>query len=138
MYRDTPNVRYAQDWACPKCGRMLQWIFSTDRKGRLKRIVNTVRRAEKLGPWGSDDTLEDRYVKTGKYEEKRAGKEWVHRGELVCHEHGVMSRGQAVRHEFTDAELPSDFYSEQYETFVPDAEIPDIAARHTPQMPQTR
>lgn len=133
MRRDTPNLRYAQDWACPKCGRMLQWLFATDRQGRTKRITQEVRRPEKDGPWGPDDRLEERYVKRGNHETVRAGREWVHVGELLCPECGVMSRGQAVRHEFSDDELPRDFYTEQFCDFVPDDEIPAPTQRQQAQ-----
>lgn len=121
MIRDTPNFTFEQELACPECGGMMRKMYSTDRYGRKKRLVQTLKRAEKLGPWAPDDVLEDVVKKVGRYQTRVTGRQWVHKAELMCSRCGIAgSYGNCVRHEFADDELPYDFWEVPEGTYLPE------------------
>ena len=108
---------------CPRCGGMLRKLYVQDNRGRHKRQVQTCKRPEKKGPWGPDDVLEEVTEKTGRYTARRTGRVWVHKVEFMCSKCCChLSRGQAVPHEFSEDELPYDFYQEPYGEYLPEEE----------------
>lgn len=123
MIRETPNFTFEQELACPCCGGMLRKLYVQDNRGRHKRQVQTGKRPEKKGPWGPDDVLEEVTEKTGRYTARRTGRVWVHKVEFMCSKCCChLSRGQAVPHEFSEDELPYDFYQEPYGEYLPEEE----------------
>ena len=123
MIRETPNFTFEQELACPRCGGMLRKLYVQDNRGRHKRQVQTCKRPEKKGPWGPDDVLEEVTEKTGRYTARRTGRVLVHKVEFMCSKCCChLSRGQAVPHEFSEDELPYDFYQEPYGEYLPEEE----------------
>lgn len=121
MIRDTPNFTYEQELACPACGGMAQKLYVLDSKGRHKRQVSVIRRAEAKGPWASDDELVEATRKGGRYRRSVTGREWAHKVEFMCSKCGrTGSRANFVHHEFADDELPWDFWQEPYGTYLPE------------------
>lgn len=93
-YRVNPS--YAAHSACPRCGSMLRV---------LSYPATMVLRA----PAAPDDERIVKIVGDGfKGEERTAG--WRHVATLMCPNCGrLLSRGQAVRRDFGERELPADF-----------------------------
>lgn len=132
MIRDTPNFTYEQELACPSCGGMMRKMYAQTRDGRYKRIVHTLKRPEKDGPWGPDDVLEDAVRSVGRYQKRVVGKQWVHKASLMCSRCGLAgSYGNCVRHEFADDELPHDFWAAPEGVYLPE-EPPEESAPADP------
>lgn len=108
MTENVLNPKKAVDRRCPRCGEMLEFIYSQDRHGKEVRIELRKIVPRRVAP---DDEEIQKVKQVSKYESRVVGKQYVHVDKYKCRWcYGHWSEGQAIPHEFPYDELPADYY----------------------------
>lgn len=108
MTENVLNPKKAVDRRCPRCGEMLEFIYSQDRHGKEVRIELRKIVPRRVAP---DDEEVPKVKQVSKYESRIVGKRYVHVEKYECRWcQGRWSEAQAIPHEFSYEELPIDYY----------------------------
>lgn len=102
------NERKTGNLACPECGSMLEFVMNRDRYGKLVAHEAVF---EHKRPVSDDDEKIEITKKVSRYESQVVGVKYRHVCRYRCPECGVyLSDSQVVKREFSEDELPFDYY----------------------------